>query len=122
MGRPVFLTRASSRLPWNSPQSSSRRFFANSSRCIEPVTSPAAPWKVMRALTGAKDPVSGVAQARQDVAVLVELAVEGGGVDRDVGVRRQHLLHAGRRRDDAEEADRARARLLERGARVGGRP
>ena len=35
---------------------------------------------------GAEHPVAGVAQARHDVAVLVELPVDGRGVDRHVGV------------------------------------
>src|SRR3990167_713014 len=37
-------------------------------------------------LFGAEDAVAGVAQARQDVAVFVELAVDGRRVDRHVGV------------------------------------
>lgn len=39
-----------------------------------------------QASLGAEHPVAGVAQARHDVAVLVELPVDGRGVDRHVGV------------------------------------
>lgn len=38
-------------------------------------------------LLGAEDAVTGIAEARQDVAVLVEFAVDGRGVDRHVGMR-----------------------------------
>jgi glutamate synthase domain-containing protein 2 len=40
----------------------------------------------LQASLGTEHPVAGVAQARHDVAVLVELAVDGRGVDRHVGV------------------------------------
>src|SRR6266540_1779016 len=52
----------------------------------------------------AEQPVSGVAQAREDVAVVVELPVEGGRVHGDVGVGGEHRLHTLRRGDEAEEA------------------
>src|SRR5689334_3271689 len=44
----------------------------------------AAPGALTGALLGAEDAVAGVAEAGQDVAVLVELAVDRGGVDRHV--------------------------------------
>ena len=57
----------------------------------------------------------------QDVPLLVELAVERGGVDGDVGVALQHPLHSLRRGDEAEEPDLPRPRLAQRGDRGHGR-
>src|SRR2546422_7603385 len=42
---------------------------------------------------------------RQDVAAVVELAVERGGEDGDVGVGLEHAAHALGRRDETQEAD-----------------
>src|SRR3989304_2056369 len=53
----------------------------------------------------AEDPVARVAEAGEDVAVRVELAVERGAVDGYVGVGREHLRHPLRRGDDGEEPD-----------------
>src|SRR6266516_1669425 len=52
----------------------------------------------------AEQPVPGVAQARQDVAVLVELPVEGSRVHGHVGVGGEHRLDALGRGDEAQEA------------------
>src|SRR6185437_16323585 len=100
-GSRAFSSYAWARCPWNRPASSRNRPPAASSRCIEPVTCPAAPQNVRRIaatclsggaggcseLAGAEQAVAGVAQARQDVALRVELAVERGGEDVDVRVR-----------------------------------
>ena len=43
----------------------------------------------------AKNPVARITRAGQDVAVAVELAVDGGGVDRDVRLRRLSPALAG---------------------------
>jgi len=42
-----------------------------------------------------KNPVARTTQTRQDVAVAVELAIDGGGVDRDVRLRRLSPALAG---------------------------
>src|SRR5437899_3764880 len=57
---------------------------------------------------------AGIAGTGQDVAVVVELAVQRGGEDGDVGVGLEHATHAFGRRDQAEEADALGARVLER--------
>src|SRR3989449_9783398 len=51
---------------------------------------------------------------RQDVAAVVELAVERGGEDGDVGVGLEHAAHALGRRDETQEADALGAGVLER--------
>src|SRR6266550_542180 len=66
------------------------------------------------ALSGAEQPIAPVCQPRQDVAVVVELAVERGGEDGDVGVGLEHAPHALGRGDEAEEADPLGAGVLER--------
>src|SRR2546430_11956148 len=68
-----------------------------------------------------EQPVPRIAQSRQDVAVLVQLAVQRRGEDRDVGVVLQHAARAFGRRDEAEEADALRAGVLERAHGVHGR-
>src|SRR5688572_440551 len=57
--------------------------------------------------------VAGVAQAGHDVALLVELPVERGAVDVDVGMRVGDGLDALRRGDEVDEADPLRAPALE---------
>ena len=69
-----------------------------------------------RALPGPEQPVPRIPQPRQDVAVLVQLAVERGGEDRHVGVVLEHVARAlGRRHeiDDTQELNyRAIARAI----------
>src|SRR6267143_5421826 len=65
-------------------------------------------------LSGTEQAIARVPEPRQDVAVVVELAVERGGEDGDVGVGFEHATHALGRRDEAEEADALGARMLER--------
>src|ERR687889_941729 len=62
---------------------------------------------------GAEDAVARVPEARPDVAVGVQLAVERGGDDRDLVVRRAQRGDALRRRHQADERDAPRARALE---------
>src|SRR6185295_13229174 len=64
-------------------------------------------------LAGAEQAVAGVAQARQDVALRVELAVERGREDVDVRVRLEQPPHALGRGDDREEADAPGSGALE---------
>src|SRR5687768_1025175 len=126
-GTAVLSSADSFRLPWKSPASSSVRAPAASSRCIDPVTRPAAPQKVRRiSLTsspvrvrsaGPEEAVARVAEAGKDVALVVQLAVERGGEDGDVGVHLEHAGDALGRGHDAEEADAARAGLPERADR-----
>src|SRR2546428_6149053 len=66
------------------------------------------------ALSRAEQAIAGIPEPRQDVAVVVELAVERGGEDGDVGVGLEHATHALGRRDEAEEADTLGAGVLER--------
>src|ERR1041385_3341197 len=72
-----------------------------------------------------EDPVPRIAQSGQNVTVGVELAVEGGGVDRHVGMGVEHRLDALRRRDQAEKPDPGGAGGAElahgRGCRAAGR-
>src|SRR6202162_6373728 len=49
--------------------------------------------------------VAGVAQARLDVALLVERAIERGAVDLDIGVGGGHRGHAFGRRDQVDQLD-----------------
>src|SRR5256886_6133395 len=67
-----------------------------------------------RALPGAEQPIARIPQPRQDVAAVVELAVERGGEDGDVGVGLEHAAHALGRRDETQEADALGAGVLER--------
>ena len=53
---------------------------------------------------GAELPIAGVAQARDDVALLVEMAVERGEVDRHIGMLFLQHAHAFGGRDDRDEA------------------
>src|SRR4026208_877333 len=108
-GRLALSAAASARRPWNNPASSRIRAPAASSRCMEPVTWPAAPQKVILAplirSPGPKNTVAGGAQARQDVPDVVELPVERRGKYRHGRVRVEHGLHAFRRGYQAKEAD-----------------
>src|SRR2546430_14214838 len=67
-----------------------------------------------RALPGAEEAIARIPQSRQDVAAVVELAVERGGEDGDVGVGLEHAAHALGRRDETQEADALGAGVLER--------
>src|SRR5712672_3141721 len=62
---------------------------------------------------GAEDTVTGIAQPRHDVAMLVELPIDRGGIYRDVRMRGLERGDPLRRRDEAHEADAARPRLLQ---------
>src|SRR5262245_39192030 len=64
-------------------------------------------------LLGAEQPVAGVAQPRDDVAVVVEVGVDRRGDDRHVGMRGVHLLDALGRGEQADVAQRLRAELLD---------
>src|SRR5690606_7524377 len=64
-------------------------------------------------LLGAKDAVTRVAQTGQDVAVLVELAVDGRGVDGHVRVCLLHRGQAFGAGQQADELDRLGVALLE---------
>src|SRR5216110_1122494 len=64
------------------------------------------------ALSGAEQAIAGIPEPRQDVTVVVELAVERGGEDGDVGVGLEHATHALGRRDEAKEADALGAACL----------
>src|SRR5438094_4421920 len=66
------------------------------------------------ALSGAEQAIAGIPEPRQDVTVVVELAVERGGEDGDVGVGLEHAAHALGRRDETQEADALGASVLER--------
>src|ERR1051325_9653618 len=59
-----------------------------------------------------EQPVARVPQPRQDVAVLVQLAVERRGEDRHVGVVLEHAARALRRRHQAEKPAELRAGVL----------
>ncbi|KAJ8134701.1 hypothetical protein OY671_012086, partial [Metschnikowia pulcherrima] len=54
---------------------------------------------------GAEDAVARVAQARHDVAMLVQAVVDGRGVDMDVRVLGQHRVDADRRCHQHQRAD-----------------
>src|SRR5918999_1431221 len=54
---------------------------------------------------GTEDPVSGISQARPDVAIAVELAVERGGQDRYLGMGGTQGVHALGGGDQADERD-----------------
>src|SRR3546814_1154500 len=60
-----------------------------------------------------EDAVAGVAQAGHDVALVVQLLVDRGGEDGDVGVGAAQLGDALRGGDQADEADLPRAVLLQ---------
>src|SRR5258708_1668698 len=128
-GRLALGEAASAPWPWKSPASRRIRAPAASSRCIEPVTWPAAPQKVSFAVpigllvetastvngqqstsTCPEDPVPRVPQPGQNVTLRVELAIERGGVHRHVGVGIEHRLDPLRRRDEAEKPDPGGAR------------
>ena len=63
-----------------------------------------------RPSAGAVDPVAGVAEAWQDVAVIVEPGVDGRRVDSDVGMGRGHAADAFGRGQEAGKLDLGRPR------------
>ena len=65
-------------------------------------------------LLRAEQAVAGVAQARHDVAVVVELEVNGGGEDRHIGVLGPQGRDAFGRGDQADILQGARPRTLRR--------
>src|SRR5215470_7242179 len=68
------------------------------------------PW---RASLRSVQTIAGVTEAGHDVAVVVEMAVDGRGIHGHVGVVRVEILEAFRTRQETHELDRARSRLLE---------
>src|SRR5438445_12645576 len=74
-----------------------------------------------RALARPEQPVPRIPQPREDVAVLVQLAVERRGEDRHVGVVLEHAARALGRRHETEKPDALRAGVLERAHGVHGR-
>src|SRR5690242_20820313 len=89
----------------------SGKFSGLEARAASPVvTIPPAPLRE-RPLLRAEDPVAGVTQARQDIAVRVELAIDRGRVDRDVGMRFVERRDALGARDETDHPDRSRPRL-----------
>src|SRR4051794_34536148 len=73
-----------------------------------------------RCLLRAIKAVTRIPQARDDVAAVVELAVDRGGVDHDVRMLSMEALDSLRRRDEADQVDRAGPRVLDRCDRCGG--
>src|SRR6185312_7143066 len=79
-------------------------------------------WRVSRhrnrynrtASARAEETVAGVAEAGEDISLVVELAIERGTEDRDIRVRAVHSLHTGGRGDETEEANPRCAGALER--------
>ena len=70
---------------------------------------------------GAEDPVARIAQAGEDVAVLVELPIDRRRVDRNFGMRFAERADAFGTRDEADHAHRARPCFLEALYRGNGR-
>ena len=68
----------------------------------------------------AEDAVAGIAQAGDDVAVLVEMVVDGCDVDGDVGMRCIDGVYAFRRSDKAQEDDALRTLLFQEVERCDG--
>src|SRR6187397_738464 len=66
-----------------------------------------------RPLLGAEQAIARVAEARDDVALLVQALVDARRVDRHVGVARVEGLQALGAGQEADELDRARRRLLQ---------
>src|SRR2546429_8675629 len=74
-----------------------------------------------RSLPRPEQPVTRIPQPRQDVAVLVQLAVQRRGEDRHVGMVFEHAARALGRRHETEKPDALRAGVLERAHGVHGR-
>lgn len=56
-------------------------------------------------LLGAEDPIAGVAQTGDDIAVVVELLIQSGAVDIHVGVIMMHPLNALGSGDNVHQLD-----------------
>ena len=54
---------------------------------------------------GSEEAIAGVAEPGKDVTVLIELSIECGADDRDVGMCVVDARHAGGSGDDTEEAN-----------------
>lgn len=65
----------------------------------------------LRRSGGSENPVARVTQAQEDVAVVVEAAVDGGGLDGHVGVP---LVHRGDALGAGQQADEFHRARLER--------
>src|SRR2546422_1821185 len=68
--------------------------------------------------SGPEQPVPGVAQPGEDVALGIEPPIERGGVDGDVGGGGEHRPHPFGGGDETEKADTLRPRLLQGAHRV----
>ena len=66
---------------------------------------PRQPGRFAHRSLGPEDPVTGVAEPGNDIAVVVQMFVERADVDVDVRVILGQLLYALRRRDDAKKTD-----------------
>src|SRR2546423_565236 len=76
-------------------------------------------------LTGPELTITRIAKTGNDVALLVQALVEGGDMDRNIGVRARKSAHPFRRSDDPDVFDPLGAPLLQdvygRGRRAAGR-
>src|SRR5688500_3506291 len=79
----------------------------------EQTLGPVADSQARRSAVGAEDAVARVAQAGADVAVAVELAVERGGDDRDLGMGLAQGRDTLRRGHEADHVDAPGARALQ---------
>jgi hypothetical protein len=62
---------------------------------------------------GSEEPVAGIAEPGQDVALGVELAIERGAIDDDIGMSDGQATYPFGSRDKAEEANASRPGALE---------
>src|SRR5207245_7113233 len=62
-------------------------------------------WRRGRTSFGAKQPIPRITQARHDITVIVEMAVDRGRVDRHIGMPGLQGFYALRRGDEADELD-----------------
>ena len=69
---------------------------------------------------GPEQAVTGIAETRPDIAILIQLTVKASNMDRDVGMIVVHPLDSFRRGDETDELDPWRAPFLQDGGGVGG--
>ena len=69
-------------------------------------------------LFGSKNPVAGIAKARNNIANIIEMAVHRSAVHMDIRMCCSQRLDAFRRSDDAHEFDALRAAALDDGNRI----
>src|SRR5215204_190039 len=60
-----------------------------------------------------EDPVPGIAEPRQDIAMIVQLAIDRGRIDGDIGMRSLERADALGTGHETDEADRARLGFLQ---------